>query len=130
MKSQNEPPDMKKILALAFVLLSFSAFAQKEIKIEDAAQHVGDSVTLSGKVFGLRYLADAKNSPTFINLGAAFPNQLLTVVIWGDVRSKLTTPPTEENSKGKLLTITGKIELYRGKPQIVLLDPAQMKMSE
>lgn len=120
---------MKKILALAFLLFSFSAFAQKEIQLEDAAQHVGDSVTLTGKVFGVRYLADAKNSPTFINLGAAFPNQLLTVVIWGPVRSKMTTPPSEENSTGKQLTITGKIELYRGKPQIVVQDPAQLKMS-
>ena len=35
---------MKTIIVLLFCLLTNSAFAQQEIKIEDVKNHVGDSV--------------------------------------------------------------------------------------
>lgn len=74
---------MKKILiCIAIIFCSKSVlFAQKEIKLEELKDHIGDSVKVQGNVYGVRFLESAKNTPTFINIGAAYPNQLLTVVI-------------------------------------------------
>jgi len=43
---------------------------------------------------------------------------LLTVVIWSDIREKLKGKP-ELDFKNKNVCISGKIELYKGSPQIV-----------
>ena len=98
----------------------------KTIPAADAAKHVGDSVTICDKVYSARWLENAKNQPTFLNLGEAYPNQLLTVVIWEDVRKSLGYKP-EEKLMDKKVCVTGKIEEFRGKPQIVLHQPAQLK---
>src|SRR5687767_64710 len=104
-----------------FTFLSFTAFAQQDIRLEDVSKHVGDSVTVTGKIFGIRYFADGKNAPTLINIGGAFPNHLLTVVIYGDDRKNFQPSP-EELLKDRTVVIKGKIELYRDRPQIVVKD--------
>jgi hypothetical protein len=47
-------------MRIAFVVLCtlfvIRVIAQKEIKIEDAKDHIGDSVKLSGEAYGMRYL--------------------------------------------------------------------------
>jgi DNA/RNA endonuclease YhcR with UshA esterase domain len=85
-------------------------------------------VTVKGKIFNVRYLQSAKNTPTFINVGAAFPNQLLTIVIWGEVRKKLGYAPEEKPYANGVAVINGKVELYKGKPQIVISDPSQLRI--
>ena len=71
-------------------------------------------------------MENAKGQPTLINLGAAYPNQLLTVVIWEDLRKQFDKTP-EELFKDKEICITGKIELYRDKPQIVIRSKEQVQ---
>ena len=118
---------MRFLSIIAFLFFSLSSIAQKEIKLEDVKDHVGDSVKVRGKVFAVKYLENAKNSPTLINMGAAYPDQLLTVVIWGDVRTQLGYKPEEELPKG-IAVVYGKIELYKGKPQIVIKTPDQLML--
>ena len=114
-------------LFLFLFLSSFQhAVAQKEISLEKVKDHTGDSVTVKGKVFGIRYLEGARNAPTFINVGGAFPNQLLTVVIWGDVRKKFELDLSDKKFASAMAVVTGKIELYKDKPQIVITDPKQL----
>ena len=43
--------------------------AVTNIKAEDAAQHIGDSVTVCAKVFTARYLDRSKGKPTLLNPG-------------------------------------------------------------
>jgi hypothetical protein len=116
---------MRFLAILLFTWSSLSSHAQKDIKLEELREHIGDSVKVQGKIYGVRYLETSKNTPTFINIGAAYPNQLLTVVIWGDVRSKLPYKPEEKLKQG-LLTIYGKVELFKDKPQIVISNPDQL----
>jgi len=63
-------------MRIAFVvfctLFLISAIAQKEIKIEDAKDYIGDSAKLSGKAYGVRYLENFRNNHAFINLGTAY----------------------------------------------------------
>ena len=118
-----------KFLVSLLLLTSFATtHAQQPIELSDIANHIGDSVKVRGKIFGVRYLEAANNTPTFINVGAAYPNQLLTVVVWGDVRKKLGYAPEDKKYVGAMAVVMGKVELYNGKPQIVIADPAQLQL--
>ena len=93
--------------------------AQQKITLEEVSKHVGDSVVICGKIFGGKFLNTANNQPTFLNMGAAYPDQLLTIVIWGNTR-KLFAGKPEEKFKGKTVCVTGKISVFKNKPQIVV----------
>jgi len=93
------------------LLLSIIVLAQTEIKLEDVKNHVGDSVKLKTKIYGGKYLENAKGSPTFLNVGDNYPNAPLTLVIWEDVRKQFPSAP-EELCKDKEVWITGKVQLY------------------
>lgn len=117
---------MKNILIIIFCLTTVSAFAQMQIKIEDAAKHAGDSVKICSKIYGGKYLESAKNSPTFLNVGGSYPDALLTLVIWNDNR-KLFKKPPEEYYKGAQVCITGRIKIVKGKPEMIVSNPDQIK---
>jgi hypothetical protein len=106
--------------------MAFSSSAQQEIKIEDVKNHVGDSVRLMAKIYGGKYLKSSKDSPTFLDVEGKYPNAPLTLVIWSDVRSQFKTPPEKLYNNGKVEWITGKIELYKDKPEIVIHSPDQI----
>jgi micrococcal nuclease len=113
---------------IAFLFLSFcslSLFAQKEIKLDDASKSVGDSVRVCGKVFSSRFFANAQDAPTLLNLGAAYPNQLITVVIYSNNRNLFSEAP-EIYFKDKEICVSGKIVLYKEKPQIVIYNKEQI----
>jgi len=118
---------MKSLLLVAIVALSLSCAAQKEIKLEQLKDYIGDSVKVQGVISGVRFLDGAKNTPTFINVGGAYPDQLLTIVIWGDVRKALVIVPTPKDAGNKII-VSGKVELYNGKPQIVVKNPRQFQI--
>jgi len=118
---------MKRIVLLTAIALffAFGASAQKMIPVKDVARHMNENVTVCGKVFGTKLL-DGPNI-TFLDMGAAHPNQLLTVVIKGEDRSKFTGKP-EDEYKDKNVCVTGTIINFKGKPEIVLSDPANIKL--
>ena len=84
----------------AQLLICFSSFAQKEIKVNDAKNHVGDSVKICTKIYGGKFLENTKGTPTFLNAGGYYPNAPLTIVIWPDARKEFNNTP-EEFYKGK-----------------------------
>lgn len=100
------------IIPLILLFTAIQGYSQKTIPLEDVGKHIGDSVTVCGNVSSVRYLETAKNTPTFINLGKAFPNHSLTIVIWSEVRKQFETAP-EVLFKDKEVCVTGRIELYK-----------------
>lgn len=120
---------MKKLFvcSLCMFVLFVHALAQQTIQLSEVQKHIGDSVTVCGKIFGGIYLDKSKNKPTFLNMGAAYPKQLLTVVIWGDKRKLFGYAP-EEKLKNKNVCVSGKIAVYNGKAQIVINDISQLKV--
>jgi len=50
--------------------------------------------------------------------------QLFTVLIWGENRAKFGTP--EETYRNKDICVTGRIQSYRGEPEIIASVPAQL----
>ena len=94
---------------------------------EEAARHIGETQTVRGSVADTAFLAKNKDQPTFLNLDRPFPNYSLTVVIPGEHRSKFTSAP-ESFFNGKTICVTGKIAPRGEKIQIVVTDPAQIKV--
>jgi DNA/RNA endonuclease YhcR with UshA esterase domain len=114
------------IVALSFALfLVPSDQAQKRITALEAKDHINESATVCGRAVSTRFSASTKGQPTFLNLEKPYPNQIFTVVIWGSDRAKFGTPEAEY--KGKRICVTGKIENFRGVPEIVASDPQQIK---
>lgn len=116
---------MKKIITLFVLLFIGSAVkSQTSISINEVSKHIGETVKICDSVYTTRALGGL----TLINLGAAFPKQLLTVVIYKDDIAKFTTP--EKTYLNKKVCITGKLVLYNEKPQIVVTEPKQILLNE
>jgi DNA/RNA endonuclease YhcR with UshA esterase domain len=116
-------------VALILVLgLTPPASAQKKLTAGEAKDHVGEAATVCGIVVSTRYAASTKGQPTFLNLDKPYPNQVFTVLIWGEDRRKFGAPENEYRSKK--ICVTGKITEYRGTPEIVAADPQQIRTEQ
>jgi hypothetical protein len=107
---------MRFLALLCLSAISLTSVAET-IPATEASKHVGQQETVCGTVAGEHTASSSRGQPTFINLDQRYPNQIFTVLIWGDERSVVGTLP----STGKLC-VTGTITLYRGVPEIVLHD--------
>jgi DNA/RNA endonuclease YhcR with UshA esterase domain len=105
-------------------LFALPTFGQKKYSPSEAKEHFGETATVCGEVVSTRYADSTKGQPTFLNLDKPYPNQIFTVVIWGNNRSKFGTP--ENDFKGKRICVTGKITAYAGLPEIVADEPKQI----
>ena len=114
----------KTVFTLVTFFFAAASFAQTGIKLDEVSKHIGDSVTVCGMVSDLRYFENSNKQPTFLNIGDKYPNQQLTIVIWGETR-KLFTAKVED-MKGKEICITGRIILFKEKPEIVIDRPEQI----
>jgi DNA/RNA endonuclease YhcR with UshA esterase domain len=94
------------------------------LTVDEASKHVGEDTTVCGTVAGAKYAAQSQGSPTFIDFGKPYPNATFTALILGTNRAKFGTP--EKGLQGKQVCVTGKIQLYQGRPEIILNDPKQL----
>ena len=92
------------------------------ISAADAKSHVGEKATVCGKIAGERTATSSKDQPTFINLDAAYPNQIFTILIWGEDRQNVGTLPAE----GSHICATGVIQEYRGVAEIIVNSSGQL----
>lgn len=115
---------VKTLLSITFSFFFLSAFSQT-ITSEQVKDNVGKTVTVLGKVADGRYLASSAKQPTLLNIDKAFPNQVFTVVIYGENRKAFGYKP-EEVLMGKNIYVTGKVTMYNGKPQVEVAKPEQI----
>ncbi len=93
------------------------------IPANEAAAHVGEYATVEGfvaKVF------TSKSGNTFLNIGAAYPNQTFTG--WIPLASPVSKSPILPGIEGKRVKITGRIEMYKGKPEIRINSASQLEV--
>ena len=96
------------------------------IQWDEAAQHIGEEMTVCGPVIGAHYAQSSNGQPTFLNIGKDFPSpERFTAVIWGEDRSNFPTQP-ESTYMGQTVCVSGLIEAYAGTPEIKVEDPAQI----
>jgi hypothetical protein len=111
---------------VVLVLWTTLSLAQSSISAAEAKNHVGEKATVCGDVASTHYAARSRGNPTFINLDKPYPNQIFTVLIWGSDRPKFGDP--EEAYRGKHICVTGKLSDYKGIPEIIAYEPAQIKI--
>lgn len=111
---------MKKMCTALFTLsISMAAYGQKEIKIEEAKENVGDTVKICTKIFDTKYEENVKGGPTYLYTTAHDPNATLTFIIWGEKRKYFDYKP-EKDLKEREVCVTGKIELVKDKQVIII----------
>lgn len=86
----------------------------------DAAAHVGEAITVEGIVSEVHVSERA----TFIDLGSRYPNEEFTGVIFTSDAGAFSDVDAYE---GKTVDITGSVQLYRGRPEIILTSPSQIR---
>jgi DNA/RNA endonuclease YhcR with UshA esterase domain len=109
------------ILAFGLTLTANPAIAET-ITPPEAKAHVGEIVTVEGIVSEVHHAASGK--VIFIDMGGRYPNNAFAAVIFSDDASKF---PNVDALEGKTVDINGAIRLYKGKPEIILNDPSQIK---
>lgn len=131
-------------LPLSIILISFFAYcgdrgssefrlyrieppAQAKFSAADAAKHIGENATVCGVVASARYAEKSNRKPTFLNLDKPYPNHPFTAVIFEADRPKFGEPEKELN--GKKICVSGKIEDFQGKPEIVLKEKSQLQVN-
>jgi micrococcal nuclease len=115
---------MKDLLIIsAFILLSATGVtAQSIVSAKHAAKHVGQKVTICDKV----YSTDSNGGATLLYLGGDHPGQSLTIVVKGTDLPKFKEHFLTD-LKGKDICVTGVVILTKGKPEIVVSSPKQIR---
>jgi DNA/RNA endonuclease YhcR with UshA esterase domain len=117
----------KTLSMVGFALLAIAPLlAQKPITAAEARSHIGEPATVCGKVVGTLFAETSRGRPTFLDVDKPYAERVFTVLIWGMDRSKFGEP--ENTYRGKRICVTGKIEDYKGTPEIVASEPSQVKM--
>ena len=83
-----------------------------DAELKDLKYVVGDTVTTKGIVYGHKISGDT----TFAYLGAAYPNQQLTVLLIGSAKDAI--PGMDK----KLVYVSGCVIKHRGKLEIAVAD--------
>ena len=99
-------------LALSCVIPVRAADATKSFLAREAQGHFGETVTITGKVDGVRTL---DSGMTLVNLDGRYPGQSCTLV----VRPKhAKTVGDLSGFVGKTIAVTGVVTDYKGRPQV------------
>ena len=100
------------------------------ISWRNIGQHVGITVAVVGPVMAVSQRDGIRGNPTWMEVGAAFPNQnRLKVVIWEE-QKHLFPMVTPGQLTGHSVCITGKLPDYKGVAQIVLRDANQLSLNQ
>ncbi len=120
---------MKKLICLlAFATVTATlpaqdakAAAPKKMTPAEAKESVGKFGTVVAKVVQVR----AQEKLTHINFEKPYPYQTFTAIVFA---SKTNLFPNLEKLVAKTVEVTGKIDEYNGKPQMILLTKNQLKV--
>src|SRR5258707_12402315 len=111
------------LVVCSALLPSSSAQTATVILANEAAAHVNEWATVEGvvaKVF------TSKSGNTFLNIGAAYPNQTFTGSI--PPASPVSKSPVLCDIEGKKGKIIGRIKVNQGKPEIRINPASQLEM--
>lgn len=109
---------MKAIATALGVFLMLALTGRSDvISPRDAGDHVGEIVTVSGEVVQVKVAERA----IFINLAGTSGGRYLNIVTFN-----MTLGDALKRYQGKSVSITGKVKMYKGKPEIVLEGMSQI----
>ena len=108
--------------AVLFITGFVSAQENKTYSASEAAKYVGETAT--DKITGVQA---SKTCHIFLNMGGRYPNQLFTAFI---PKNSADEFPDSQEANGQTVSVTGKLVLYKGKPEIVVDIPSQIKKKD
>jgi|SRR6516164_2848191 DNA/RNA endonuclease YhcR with UshA esterase domain len=117
--------DIHQFFATLGLLLCLIASGEDkliEIKDSEAIQYVGKMVEVRGCVVSV---TSSPLGTAFINFGGEYPNQTFAGFIAAG--STIATDQRITMIQGKIISITGRIELREGKPEINVVSADQIK---
>jgi len=112
-----------QILALLLCVTVARADEQTPIKDSEAIRYVGQEVEIRGRVVSV---TTSPLGTAFINFGGEYPNQKFAGFIAAG--SRIATDQRLTMIQGKIISITGTIQLRDGKPEIEILSADQIKV--
>ena len=102
-----------------------NVFCKNSVNWSHAKQYTGKKVAIQGPIVRVTQRQDVQGSPTWIEIGAAYPSESrLTLVVWGDDRSAFE-PVISSQLQSRIVCVKGIVQLYRQLPQIELHSPEQ-----
>lgn len=113
-------------LAFAFALTAAAPAIAEDTMIPAAEvqNHVNETGTVVGVLSGVHKARSGK--VLYLNIGGTYPDNPFTGVIF---IGRMSNVPDFTPVIGKTIAVTGKIEMYRGKPQIVINTSDQVKIA-
>lgn len=115
-----------KLLTLVGALVALAASGQQAASYTDAeaAKHVGEEATVTGKVFNV---STSGKGTTFLNFGDRYPRHTFGGVVFAGSQAVVGDMKQYE---GKEVSLTGRIELAPDqKPQIIIKRADQIKLA-
>lgn len=115
-----------------FKQLKASQFTPKDygkgkINTLQAKDYIGREACVCGKVISTKYSENGKTNPTYINLDKKYPEQVFTLMIFGNDRENFSYKP-EEFLQGKSICVKGKVGEFKGVPQIIANREKQVEI--
>src|SRR4051812_25142150 len=115
MKTQRFLP----VFAIAIAALTIAQAPPVYMAVE-AAKHVGETAAVTDRVDGVH---QSGKGNIFLNMGGKYPNQAFTAFIPSGSAAQFANAQQYE---GKTVSVSGKIQLYKGKPEIIVNSPSQI----
>ncbi|MFK7969139.1 MAG: DNA/RNA non-specific endonuclease [Bacteroidia bacterium] len=97
-----------------------------QITAEEAEAYIDEKVLVCGTIVATKYLPESKKQITYLNFSRPFPQTPFTAVIYGENRTKFPENP-EVLYLDQEVCIQGRVVAYKGRPQMVVHHPAQVK---
>ena len=122
LKHSNNGVQTVRTIGLIFglIILSTPALAQT-VTATEASGYVGKTVTVKGVVDEVH---TSGKGNTFLDLGGKYPDQAFTGVIFSESAGAF---PQVHTLEGKTVEISGPVQLYHGKPEVILKSASQLK---
>ena len=113
-----------KLFVLVLFFLPAILSAQKTINSDSVKSYIGQEVIVVGAI---TQVSITKSGTVFFNIDGKYPNNKMTAVIFKKDIEKFGDLKYWE---GKSVGIKGKIEEYKGNPEIILKNQGQLSFFE
>ena len=117
---------MKNLLIPVFILFVGIVNGQV-VPLDSVGNHVGALTTVCDSVWSTFV---SKSGTVYLNFGGSFPKNTFSAVIFSKDTSKFQEYRPVEFLKHKKVCITGMIDIYKGKPQIIVKGPNQVRAED
>jgi hypothetical protein len=112
-----------KHLLLPIVLLATAYCQAAPILPEEAKNYVGEDASVRGLVEQVSF---SQKGHAFLNFGGRYPKHVFTGFIRAQDVTAVGGQKFLESLAGNPVTLLGRIELYKGRPEIVISSPSQI----